>query len=431
MPYYKLSLQILLLLLVTGCGSGLCPLRNGTDACISGSFFGIIGVLDTSFNGTGIATTPIGASHDQGFSLAVQSDGKILLGGSYFTGANNDFAIARFHSNGSLDTTFNGTGFTTTPIGASNDDGRSLAIQSDGKILLGGYVQMANPDFAVARFHSNGSLDTTFNGTGYVTTSLAINDYGYSLAVQPDGKILIGGGSNNDFAIVRYHSNGSLDTTFNGTGSVTTNIGAIEEAYSLVLQSDGKILLGGISFNGANFDLAVLRYHSNGSLDTTFNGTGTVTTPIGAGQDTGMSLAVQSDGKILLGGYAVIANNDFIVTRYNTDGSLDTTFNGTGKVTTPIGSGSDLGSSLALQADGKIVLGGQYLNVLDDDFALIRYHSNGSLDTTFNATGIVRTPIGSGYDTANSLVIQPDGKILLGGNYDNGVNQDFVIARYR
>ena len=168
---------------------------------------------------------------------------------------------------------YNGTGKVTTAIGSSNDICNSIAIQSDGKIVAGGYSDNGtNNDFAVVRYNTNGSLDTTFNGTGKVTTAIGISGDGcYSIAIQSDGKIVAGGysynGTNNDFAVVRYNTNGSLDTTFNG-GIITTPIGISGDVcLSIAIQSDGKIVAGGYSYNGANYDFAVVRYNTNGSLD--------------------------------------------------------------------------------------------------------------------------------------------------------------------
>jgi uncharacterized delta-60 repeat protein len=435
---FQKGIFVVAAVLLVGCGSGLCPLGSAyrTNCSIAGSSWsGAIGVLDTSFGGTGIVTTPIGASGDQAYTIALQPDGKILLGGQASFGSSN-FALARYHSNGSLDTTFNGTGFLNTVIDAFSS-GRSLALQSDGKIVLGGSSFNADSDFAIARYHSNGSLDTAFNTTGYTVTLVgAGNDFGQSVAIQSDGKILLGGysriGATDDFAIARYHSNGSLDTTFNATGIVTTAIGVGHDiGSSIAVQPDGKILLGGNAVIGGNTDFAVARYHANGSLDTTFNSTGFVTTAIGVSADDGYSLVIQSDGKILLGGATFIgATYYYAIARYHSNGSLDTTFNSTGSVTTALGT-DDTGYGLALQPDGKILLGGTVFVGGNNDVGVARYHSNGSLDTTFNVSGFVTTTIVASSDFGRCLALQPDGKILLGGYAWNGANYDFALARYR
>jgi uncharacterized delta-60 repeat protein len=284
---------------------------------------------------------------------------------------------------GDLDATFGTGGKVTTPIGSGLDWGQSVAVQSDGRIVVAGYSRNAsgNDDFALVRYTSTGALDTSFNGTGKVTTPIGSSfDYGNSVALQSDGKIVVAGTSNDDIALVRYTSTGALDTSFNGTGKVTTPIGSsFDYGQSVAVQSDGRIVVAGFSYNASsNYDFALVRYTSTGALDTSFNGTGKVTTPIGSGGDFGSSVVVQSDGKIVVAGSTFNAseNTDFALVRYTSTGALDTSFNGTGKVTTPIGSSSDEGYSVAVQSDGKIVVAGYSYNGSNDDFALVRYEGD-------------------------------------------------------
>ena len=198
-----------------------------------------------------------------------------------------------------------------------------------------------------------------------------------------------------DFAVVRYNADGSLDTTFNGTGKLTTDIGTtIDSGNSVAIQIDGRIVVAG---DAGVLGLAVVRYNANGTLDMSFNGTGKVTTTGASGN----SVVLQNDGKIVVAGGAIIGSDEqFTIVRYNSNGTLDTSFNGTGKVTTGFGGGGARGASLALQNDGKIVVIGWSWNGNAEDFALARYLSDGSLDTTFNGTGKVTTAIGSGSDIA-------------------------------
>jgi uncharacterized delta-60 repeat protein len=389
--------------------------------------------LDSSFNGTGIVTTPIGAGNDYGISAAIQGDGKIVLAGESYNGSDYDFAVVRYNSDGTLDNSFNGTGMVTTSFGSSDDIGISVAIQGDGKLVVAGYSMIgSNYDFTVARYNSDGSLDTSFNGTGKVITDIGGSlNLGHSVAIQGDGKIVVAGWAANgffyDFAVVRYNSDGSLDTSLNGTGKVTTSIGTSDaQAFSVAMQGDGKIVAAGLcAFNGQD-DFAVVRYNSDGSLDTSFNGTGKVSTAIGSSQDIGESVAIQSDGKIVVAGQSYIGSNyDFAVVRYNSDGSLDSSFNGTGKVTTPIGISDDTGSSVAIQEDGKIVVAG----TSSGDIAVVRYNSDGSLDTSFNGTGKVTTTIG-GLEYAYSAALQADGNIVVAGGTSAGSNYDFAVVRY-
>jgi uncharacterized delta-60 repeat protein len=415
--------------------------------------FAAPGDLDLSFGSGGKVITPIGSSHDFANSVAIQSDGKIVAAGNSDNGANSDFAVVRYNTNGSLDTSFNGTGKVTTPIGSSDDFARSVAIQADGKIVAAGFSDNgANYDFAVVRYNADGSLDTSFGGTGKVVTQVGGScDFAYSVAIQADGKIVAAGNSDNgvgncssagtNFAVVRYNTNGTLDTTFNGTGKVVTpignNSGASSGASSVAIQADGRIVAAGYSSSFVTDpDFAVVRYNTNGSLDTSFNGTGKVLTPVGSSYDYAASVAIQADGKIVAAGSSCNgvgncnAGTSFAVVRYNPNGSLDTTFNGTGKVVTPIGSNSgDSAASVAIQADGKIVAAGDSRGA-DYNFAVVRYNTNGTLDTSFNGTGKVVTAVGSRGDRAASVAIQPDGKIVAAGRSSNGSDHDFALVRY-
>jgi uncharacterized delta-60 repeat protein len=414
--------------------------NNNNSGSTGNTFTPAIGVLDTSFNSpNGFIIQPIGSSNDYGYSLAIQPDKKILLGGSCYNGSNNDFCIARFNSDGTLDTTFGSSGKVIQPIGSYDDYGYSLAIQPDGKILLGGYcTNGSNWDFCIARFNSDGTLDTSFGSSGKVIQPIgSSNDYGYSLAIQSDGKILLGGSCDNgidyDFCIARFDSNGTLDTSFGTSGKVIQPIGSSHDyGYTLAIQSDGKILLGGHCTNGSNWDFCIARFNSDGTLDTSFGSSGKVIQPIGSSNDYGYSLAIQSDGKILLGGYCDGgSNSDFCIARFNSNGTLDTSFGSIGKVIQPIGSSDDKGYSLAIQPDGKILFGGYCSNGSNNDFCIARFNSDGTLDTTFGSSGKVIQPIGFWDDFGRSLAIQPDGKILLVGYCFNGSNNDFCIARFQ
>jgi uncharacterized delta-60 repeat protein len=366
--------------------------------------------------------------NDTGKSIALQADGKILVAGYSGNGSQYDFALVRYNSDGSLDTTFSNNGMVKTDVGTSYDYGSSVTVQVDGKIIVtGSSAHGSLSDFALVRYNSNGSLDTTFSNDGIVTTSV---DGGYdsatSVTVQADGKILVGG-TGNGFFLVRYNSDGSLDTTFSSDGIVKAAISGFNNDHSVTVQADGKILIAGYSI-GSNYDFALARYNSDGSLDTTFGSNGVVTTAIGTSNESGESVTVQADGKILVAGFSYISgtNYDFALVRYNSDGSLDTTFSGDGIVTTPIAAIDDYGYSVYVQSDGKILLAGYSDNGTNYDFALVRYNSDGSLDTTFGGDGIVTTAVGTGQDGGYSATVQTDGKILVAG-FSIG---DFAVVRY-
>lgn len=406
------------------------------------------GDLDLNFGGTGKVITAIGSGNDFSRGLALQEDGKIVVAGTSWAGSNENFALVRYNSGGTLDLSFGGTGKVTTDFGGSYDHGYCMALQTDGKIIVAGssYVAGSSEDFALARYNGDGSLDTSFNGSGKVTTAIGSGaDSIQSVVIQSDGRIVVAGysdnGSNMDFSVARYLPGGSLDTNFNGTGKVTTAIGSAGDyAYSVALQGDGKIVVAGNSFNnGTANDFAVVRYNSNGTLDTSFNGSGKVTTdfPGSAGPDDyGNSVAILSNGKILVGGTAFNASNntDFALARYNSNGTLDTTFNGTGKLRTDFGVAYDHGNGMTVQKDGKILLVGDADIGGTGILALARYNPNGSLDGGFGSGGKVTTALGNLQDVGYSVAVQTDGNIVVAGYSWRGsgaaTQYDIALARY-
>ena len=394
---------------------------------------------DTSFSSDGKVITVI-SKHSTAKGIAVQSDEKIIVAGQCYNGANNDFAVARYNTDGTLDTSFSSDGKVTVAIGGGNDRGTAVAIQPDGKIVAAGYVDNGSDDeFAVVRFNTDGSLDTSFSGDGWVTTDLTANDDGATaVAIQPDGKIIVVGYADNgygyDFAVVRYNTDGSLDTSFSGDGKVPAVFGSgTHIGHAVAIQPDGKIVIAGNGNNTSGYDFALVRYNADGTLDTSFAGDGAVITDFDNSFDGGQAVAIQPDGKILVAGYSDANSSflvyDFAVVRYKTDGSLDLSFGDNGKVTTNVGSGTDSGQAIMIQSNGKIVVAGYSGNGSDDDFALVRYKTDGSLDTSFNGNGMVTTDFGGSDDQSYAATIQSDGKILLAGG-SVGASWGFAVSRY-
>jgi uncharacterized delta-60 repeat protein len=323
-----------------------------------------------------------GTSNDQIHALALQADGKIVaVGTTQWTGtateSNLNFALARYTSTGVLDTTFGSGGMVVTNVSACSaiacgmDEAYAVAIQpsvaGDKIVVAGYYTDVAAPGvwhFALARYTSTGALDATFGSSGVVKTSILDQDVAYSIAVQSDGKIVVAGetanldGSIDQFALVRYTRDGALDATFSGDGKVTNSFGGPSGARAMVLQPGGKIVVAGTVGSFGNTVLA--RYTAAGALETGFAG----------GDDwaldtsfTARAVALQADGKIVLAGRT---GGDFAVARFNADGTKDTGF---GTVSTSLGSSDDRALAVAIQADGKIVAAGHS----GGDFALARY----------------------------------------------------------
>lgn len=340
-------------------------------------------------------------------------------------------------SPGILDNGFGTGGKAITSLG-SVDYGQAIAIQGDGKILLAGSSNIGSDfDFGIVRYRADGTHDPDFGGTGKVTTSIGGNDFCDSMVVQADGKIVLAGtahnGSNYDFAIARYNPDGTLDISFGGTGKVVLPIGGGDDrAYGVALQHDNRIVVGGYTYNGSNTDFAVLRLNADGTLDTGFGSSGKTTTSLGGGDDICHKLALQADGRIVLVGQTYTgSNNDFAVVRYLSNGTLDTSFGGTGKVITPIGGGDDNAHALAISRDGRILVTGAAMVSGAFDIALARYLADGSFDTSFGTNGKVTTAIGPNEDYGRAVVLREDGKILVAGRTVNAAGySDFALLRY-
>jgi uncharacterized delta-60 repeat protein len=277
-----------------------------------------------------------------------------------------------------------------------------------------------------------GTLDPTFGVGGAQVVAIGVgNDTASAMVVQPDGKILVAGSvaeNGFDFAIVRFLRDGALDTTFGTGGKVTTDFnGSFDSAYAIALQPDGKIIVAGTSsVSGSSFDFAVARYLPDGTLDPTFSGDGKQTTPVGTGVDFANAVVIEPGGKIVLGGSTgrppFGADVDFALVRYLSDGSLDASFGSTGIVITPVTTNSvDSISALALQqinGEWCIVAAGT-----NSDFALARYRANGQLDSTFGTGGLV-TGVFQATAAARALAVAPSGELFVAGH----VNHDVAVV---
>jgi uncharacterized delta-60 repeat protein len=393
--------------------------------------FGQPGSLDGDFDADGKVTTTIAGGDISGNAAAIQPDGKIVVAGS----SSGNIMVARYYPDGSMDNSFGQDGIVTTDI-TLEDHASSIVIQPNGKIIIAG---TAFESICVVRYNSDGSLDSGFGSGGIVIYGIGEFGSGRSVVLQPDGKILVGGsalfGNDKNFVILRYNTDGLLDTTFSFDGTVTTDFnGRNDRGGSIRVQTDGKILIAGESGDQNNFedsDFAAARYNTDGTLDNSFGTNGKVTTDFLSGHDIGRSMVLQPDGKILIAGSHLWGEgkSDFAILRYNIDGSLDQTFNGDGRSIITIGIGWAFAYSMTLQFDGKILLAGTASNSFDDDFALARLDSTGLLDVTFGSFGIVLTDFGGDDDRGTDIVMQSDGKILVAGYTFYGFH-DIALTRY-
>lgn len=326
---------------------------------------------------------------------------------------------------GSLDASFGSSGVSKTLMDGGT--AQSLAIQTDGKIILSGKRDNRDGSYTsnyfLIRYNSNGSVDNTFGVFGKVFTTFLCDGLN-EIAIQPDGKILLAGQKKNDlaskgqFVLARYNSNGTLDNTFATNGVHIIDWGDTwAEASCLVLQNDGKIIVGGRTklSSAVLYRFSMARFNSNGTLDITFGTFGKTVTPVGTCNPIVGSMKLQSDGKILLMGRD--CQQDFTIARFNTTGMLDNTFGVNGIVKTELFSSTNP-SSMIVQPNGKIVVGGTFNNGVDQ-FILIRYNTNGTLDNAFGADGngmIAVDASGLGRTSIlNALTLLPNGKIIASG----------------
>ncbi|MBI4336543.1 MAG: IPTL-CTERM sorting domain-containing protein [Chloroflexi bacterium] len=382
------------------------------------------GDLDTTCGAGGKVTTDFGGN-DIGFSVAIQGDGRIVVAGYSEPGGTQNSVLARYTASGILDITFGTGGKVATDI-EGQGQGPSVAVQPDGRIVVAGTSSIN--DFTLARYNADGSLDLSFGTGGKVSTDLGGDDRGHSIAIQGDGRIVVAGVSNTggtyDFALARYNADGTLDTSFGAGGKVATDFGGDDGGYSVAVQGDGKIVVAGYSYTGGTLNFALARYNASGSLDASFGTGGKVATDFG-GHDYGRSVAIQGDGRIVVAGYSNTGGTlNFALARYNASGSLDASFGTGGKVATDFG-GYDYGRSVAIQGDGRIVVAG----AASSNFAVARYNANGSLDASFGTGGKVTTDFG-GDDAGYSVAIQSDGRIVVAGHSTAGGTLDFALARY-
>ncbi len=364
-------------LLVAGHQTGEGPSRFAVARYLANGDF------DQGFGDHGHALIDAGPNSDA-TGVAVTAGGKIVLGGNAGDG---DFAVVRLRSNGDPDTGFNHTGVMTFGFGSgSADEAFAVAVQADGKIVIAGSAHRnGTTDFAVARVRTDGTLDPGFSGDGKVKTAFgsSVDQRAQGLAVLHDGRVAVfgeshqGGGRGADFSLAVYRANGTLDPQFSGDGRVITDFGGGEFGYKVAEDADGKMVVAGETDTGdSNCDWALARYKPGGSLDPSFGGDGRVVTSFGSRCDIASGLMLQRDGKVIGAGSRSDADSfDTAVVRYLLNGHLDHSFSGDGKVVTLFAGGNSEFWGAAETRSGKIVAGGRVLRLSggSTNFALARY----------------------------------------------------------
>lgn len=429
--------------IVTG-GSVTISSPFGSSQDFAAMRFTTTGQLDDTFDGDGWTTIDLGPNSGIAFAVSLQADGKIVLAGSQSvpeTGT-NDMAVARLNSNGSLDGTFGEDGKKLIDFSGANDYATCLLILPGGGILLGGLsATSGSDDFTFALLNSAGDPNNSFSDDGMLVLPISSsNDVCRSLALSVDGKILAVGNSinttvqNDDISIVKLNTNGTPDVSFDGDGIrsdyyPTNN----NHARASALQPDGKLIVVGLTtLPDYTANIIVSRFNTNGTPDNTFGGTGVVTFSLGTSQDPA-DIVVQADGKIVIFGHRTLnADFDLFLLRLNDDGTRDDTFDGDGMATTPASSGQFITpTAMTLQQDGKILIAG-YSRPQDVNMPTLfvsRYKNDGSPDETFDGDGsvvVLFSSAASPYDELRKISVQPNGKIVVGGTFGN----QFAFARY-
>ena len=389
------------------------------------------GSLDQRF-GSGGKVTTIVAPSAYANAVALAPDGAIIAAGSAAVDDASRFAVVRYRPDGTVDNV------AATAFGPGSAFANAVAPQSDGRVVVAGFAAATGETsgtFALARYDADGALDRSFGDGGRVTTALAGPAVANGVSVQSDGKIVAAGtvsGTRDRFALVRYEPNGTLDPTFGVRGVVTTSVGAGSGLTSLALAGDGSIVAAGWSATEAAVRFAVARYRTDGSLDPSFGRGGVTTTAIGE-DDTADDVLIQPDGKIVVGGGSLASSYDrFGVARYRRNGTLDPSFGNGGRVATSVGSGNIASPiAIAVEPDGKLLAVGSSEANWMVSFAVARYDARGRLDRGFGEHGgVVTTKFDLDRAFARGAVLQRDGKIVVAGYADYGGSYRFALARY-
>jgi len=387
--------------------------------------FGNTVTHDTSFSGDGYSILPIVQSSQhssRGKSFTVQPDGKIVIAGDVVRNSQQrEFALSRINPDGTLDTSFGTNGIVVAMLGNNADSVVKVRLQPDGKIILAGtsWADGTAYNIMLIRYNSNGTLDTTFNSTGFVTRNINGESYDYAgdIAVLPDGKIVLVGNTNpsifaeGDILLMRFNANGTLDTTFDGDGILTITTTAGGAAGQIIILSDGKYLVTGYRNDGVKPNFLLMRLNPDGTFDTSFGTGGSTTTSVSSDPNYISSTDRQSDGKI------VVVGSDYIA-RYSADGILDTSFGTGGKTRVPSVYETNF---VKVTTDDKIMVSSR---------GVYRFTRNGVLDTHFSNGGARGMGIVNLTCFSSTIDVQTDGKLLVGGQC-GGSPTNFTVVRFQ
>jgi len=387
------------------------------------------GLLDSTFGNGGIVLTEIGFGGGAE-ALKIQDNGKILVGGYAAFNMRTYFVLIRFNEDGSYDDSFGSNGVVTTQMGINGFRIKSIEVQEDDKILVAGSYHDINPQFDIAlvRYNSDGSLDNSFGNGGKVIIDIMNNiDSGDDLSIQEDGKIIVVGSAvtanGQKMIALRYMTDGSLDATFGNDGVVIVPYpeGRIQVANNVATLPKGKILISGTLWPVSPYTFfTAVRLLANGDLDSSFANYGILSTSVGEYGNLCTSMALYPNGKFILTGFSYpfpSGHSSYSIARYNENGSLDSSFNSTGMKIIDLGGTLEESNGCKIQSDGKILLTGQSRQnqTLFNDFTIVRLEADGSFDNSFNSSGVVFTDVYGLENRAFAIDLQNDGKIVIAG----------------
>lgn len=400
------------------------------------------GDLDESFGTDGFITIDVENQglFDRVTQISLQSDGKIVFCGTVrnASGTQSDVLIGRIDTDGNLDAGFGTQGTSVIDLGGDSESLVGVTVEPDGKILAFGTSDQSGVyEHVLLRFAVGGNLDTGFGDNGTIFNSPIVTGSTLtSFAIDNEGNYVVTGTGNGDLLMVKHLPTGFPDNTFGTSGMVLHDLAAIDEvATRCVVQSDGKMIVAGSQVQSTE-DALVARLLADGTLDQSFNVTGWRNLSLSEWIDRIVDIALLPDGKLLVVGNvseAIGADYEIFALRLMPDGSYDNSFGTSGIARYDVGTGSDFANVVVLQPDGKYIIGGGFNNnstTANEDFGLLRINENGSLDPTFGSNGIVTTEIGSSYERIVDMILQEDGKLIVVGTARVGSSEDIAIARY-
>lgn len=396
--------------------------------------YGQAGTPDSSFGTNGIVNVLIDSGATCMKLLALPGN-KLLAAGTYLENGRTHFHLTRFNADGSVDNSFgnNGTGIDL--------DTTYMAVygairQPDGRIIVcGDYYDGQGYRMKLVRFTAIGKVDSSFGVNGRAVTQVTTgtnNTYGRNVLLQPDGKIILAGCTNNGgtdmkFIVMRYTANGVLDAGYGTNGITVTDIGPKDDnAYAAAIQADGKVVHVGDTYDGSHWQLAVLRYDTSGHLDNTFGTNGQVLMPIGT-DVYGYSVLIQGSGqKIVIGAYS--EGNYNLLLRLNSNGSTDNSF-GVNGISARSFNTFDAANRIDTLSNGDIIMSARTTG--NNMYAWAKFSSMGVLDTTIGDSGLVTITVNNSYDNVTSMAIDDSNHVVIGGYYNTTGGYKIAMARFR